>query len=441
MKPTLLPLYFEPGRDGGFDRQLRLLQDLFGSEAEFLSPLPLGSSLPNADAVIFPQLLGEAYRRLEEFQKIKIPLLVVTSEFGTMSMWDWELIDYLRSEGVMTFAPYDLEQMRKILSALRVRRELAETKFVVYQDNPGQGQQAPIFKRFYWWEQECTLRMSSKFGIKIEKRSFRELGSRAAAISDDRAIQTHNEWRLPTENLSATAVNNATKLYLAVRDDLEQEDTNIGAVGINCLNESHFSNTTPCLAWNRLYMEQGMIWGCEGDTVSMLTKFILHRVLGVPILMTNLYPFLMGNAALKHERIPNFPTNVKGDPQNYILVAHCGFMGVIPQPFATEWKLAKKVLGIVHEEASAIDARLPEGKITLAKMHSDFDRLTVAEGELEGYAQYPGSDCLNGGIIRVSDGRRLMQRLASHHYLLMTGSQLSQIETVAPMFDLSVESL
>ena len=184
-----------------------------------------------------------------------------------------------------------------------------------------------------------------------------------------------------------------------------------------------------------------MIWGCEGDTVSMLAKFILHRVLGVPILMTNLYPFLMGNAALKHERIPNFPTNVKGDPQNYILVAHCGFMGVIPQPFATEWKLAKKVLGIVNEEASAIDARLPEGKITLAKMHSDFDRLTVAEGELEGYAQYPGSDCLNGGIIRVSDGPRLMQRLASHHYLLMTGPQLRQIETVAPIFDLSVESL
>ena len=54
-------------------------------------------------------------------------------------------------------------------------------------------------------------------------------------------------------------------------------------------------------------MEDGYIWGCEGDTVSMLTKYLLHRSLDVPIIMTNLYPFLMGNAALKHERIPEFP--------------------------------------------------------------------------------------------------------------------------------------
>jgi hypothetical protein len=34
--------------------------------------------------------------------------------------------------------------------------------------------------------------------------------------------------------------------------------------------------------------------------------------------MTNLYPFLLGNAALRHERITRFP-QVEGDPDNYIL--------------------------------------------------------------------------------------------------------------------------
>jgi len=439
MRPTLLPLYFDPGRDEGFDTQLTLLRNLLGSEAEFLSPLPLGATLPPVDAVFFPQLLGEGYRRVEDFRKITVPILVVTSEFGTMSMWDWELIDYLRSEGIATLAPYSLEQTQKILSALGVRRELRQTKFLVYQDNPGQGQQASIFKRFYWWEEECTQRMVAKFGITIEKRSFRELGARAASISNQRAIEASREWNVPTENLSSTALGNATKLYLAVRDDLGGE--NIGAVGMNCLNESHYSNSTPCLAWNRLYMEQAMIWGCEGDTVSMLTKFILHRALAMPIVMTNLYPFLMGNAALKHERIPYFPKDIEGDPKNYILVAHCGYMGVIPQPFATEWKLKRKVLGIVDENASAIDARLPQGQVTLAKMHSDFDRITVTEGELVGYAQYPESDCLNGGVIRIPDGPRLLGKLASHHSLLMTGAQLANIQTIAPIFDLTAESV
>ena len=61
----------------------------------------------------------------------------------------------------------------------------------------------------------------------------------------------------------------------------------------------------------------------------MLTKLILHRSLRAPTIMTNLYPFLMGQAALKHERIPAFPA-VDGDPRNYILVAHCGYLGVVP---------------------------------------------------------------------------------------------------------------
>jgi hypothetical protein len=39
----------------------------------------------------------------------------------------------------------------------------------------------------------------------------------------------------------------------------------------------------------------------------MLTLFILYRSLQVPMIMTNLYPFLLGAAATKHEHIPAFP--------------------------------------------------------------------------------------------------------------------------------------
>ena len=60
---------------------------------------------------------------------------------------------------------------------------------------------------------------------------------------------------------------------------------------MNCLNESRYSDTTPCLAWNMLYEEQSMIWGCEADIVAMLTKYILNKSLDVPIMMTNIYPF------------------------------------------------------------------------------------------------------------------------------------------------------
>ncbi|NOY42628.1 MAG: hypothetical protein GXP26_12435 [Planctomycetes bacterium] len=436
MKARLVPLYFDPGRDDGFDTQLAALHTLIGEQAELLDPQPLGSPLPEAEAVVFPQVLGEAYRSVEAFQKIDLPILIITSEFGTLAMWDWEIAEYLKSHGIETIAPYNLEQTKRVVAALGVKRELQTTKFLVYQDDPGEGHQASIFKRFYWWEDECTQRLSEKFGIQIVKRSFRELGAAAKEFPDSQADEVGKRFRVPTTGISDQAYRSAVKIYLAVKRHLD-EDQAIGAAGINCLNESHFSDTTPCLAWNLLYQERGLIWGCEADTMSMISKYLLHKSLGAPILMTNLYPFLLGDAALKHERIDAFP-EVDAEPENHILVAHCGYMGVIPESFSTEWTLKKKVLAIVDDNATAIDARLPTGPITLAKLHPSMDKMTVAEGELKGYAQFPGSDCLNGGVVKIRSGPAMMDSLASHHYLLLTGHHLTDIRLLAKIFGLTV---
>jgi len=439
MKARLIPLYFEPGRDDDFDKQVGVLGKLLADRAEILSPAPLGTSLPECDAAVFPQLLGEAYRRVPDFKALRVPILIITSEFGTLSMWDWEIICYLRSAGVETIAPYTLSQTYKVCNALRVRRELRKTKFLIYQDNPGEGAQASIFKRFFWWEDKCAHRMKDRFGVTIVKRSLRELGARAKQIDDDDALVACAACSVPAEGVDDRQILSAVKLYLAVKQDLDA-DPAIRAVGANCLNESHFCDTTPCLAWNVLYQERKCVWGCEADTMSMLTQYILQHTLGAPIMMTNLYPFLLGNAALKHERIERFP-DVPDRPEDHVLVAHCGYMGLIPTAYAAEWTLRPRVLGIVDPNATAIDARLPTGDVTLAKLHPTLKTMTMAEGVLTGYAQYPESDCRNGGIVRVRDGHKFMDSLCSHHYLLMTGHHRPEIQLLAKVFDLGLEEV
>jgi hypothetical protein len=438
MKARLVPVHFSAGQSEEFTRQLGALRGLLREHADILDPVSLGSALPEADAVLFPEVLGEAYRRLDDFRAINVPILLITSEFGTLSMWDWEIAGYLRAEGVTTIAPYSVDQARKVCRALAVKRQLAESKFLVYQDNPGEGFQAEIFKRFYWWEDECSRRIKDKFGVGIVKKSFRELGQQAREIPDDEAEEALKTRRFPTSSLTSRSLLSAAKLYVAVKRELDR-DPSIRSVGINCLNESHFSDTTPCLAWNLLYEERRLIWGCEADTMSMLTMYILHNSLDVPIMMTNLYPFVVGQAALKHERIPNFPD--KEAPENCVLVAHCGYLGVLPQSFATEWTLRPKVLAIVDDNATAIDARLPLGDMTLAKLDPRLERMTVLEGKLEDYAQYPESHCRNGAVLRVRDGHKLMDRLVSHHYLLMTGHNRVETEMIAKVFGLEVEAI
>src|SRR5258708_15451662 len=413
MKARLVPVYFKSGQDADFTKQVDKLKSLLADEVQILEPVALGSPLPNAEAVVFPQMLGDAYRQLADIKALDLPLLIITSEFGTVSMWDWEIGSYLRSEGVETIAPYNLDQTKKICKALGVKKQLTQMKFVVFQDNPGEGFQASIFKRFYWWEDECVQRMLDKFGITSVKKSFKQMGGEAQQIPDQEAETVWESWnsRLNIDGISKRALNSALKVYIRLARELDQDDT-IKGMGINCLNESHFSDTTPCLAWNMLYEERGLIWGCEGDIVSMLTKYILHKSLDVPIMMTNLYPFLMGQAALKHERIPNFPDIA--EPENHILAAHCGYLGVLPQSFSTEWALRSKVLAIVNDNATAIDARLPTGDMTTAKLHPTFDKISVVEGALEGYAQYPGSHCANRPVIRVPDGHPLINTPSSH---------------------------
>ena len=439
MKARLVPLYLTSPEDPDFVAQVGRLRELLAAEAELLAPLPLGAALPEADAVVFPQLVGDAYRRVPEVRALTLPILVLTSEFGTMAMWDWEIVSYLRTEGVETIAPYSLAGAATVCRALVAKRELRGGKFLVYQDRPGEGGFQPsIFKRFYWWEDECAERMHDVFGLTIVKRSFEELGRRAQELPDDVAREEWERWRkrVPLGDVGERATLSALKLYRAVRDDLDAEG-GVLAAGINCLNESAFSDTTPCLAWNLLYQERDLIWGCEGDTVSMLTKLVLHRSLRTPVIMSNLYPFLMGQTALKHERIPAFPE--VDEPDNYVLAAHCGYLGVVPQPFATDWKLRGKVLAIVDDNATAIDARLPVGDLTLAKLDPTLRTLVVVEGRLTGYAGYPGSDCLNGAVIRVPDGHALMERLPSHHSLLAVGHDRPGLELLGRVFGLTIE--
>ena len=402
------------------------------------STYKLSASFADADAVVFPQLVGDAYKQIGEIKKIKVPLLALTSEFGTVNMWDWEIVSFLKSQGLRTFSPYNIELSRKICKTLALKRDMKRTKFLLFQDNPGVGMQAEIFKRFYWWEQSCTDLIKKKFGIEIQKKSFERLGEYAKSIPDREAEEVLKKWDIPSEDVSPKTLNSAVKIYIALKREIEQDESIKGA-GSNCLNESFYSDTTPCLAWNMLYEEKGLIWACEGDTMVLTTKYIINKSLDVPIMMSNMYPFLMGMAALKHEKIEKFPE--VDEPENHLLVVHCGYFGVVPQSFASQWTLRPKVLEIVDENATAIDARMPEGEITLAKLDPTLTRLMVVEGELEGYAQYPGSDCRNGAIVRIADGHRIMDKFYSHHYLLMTGHRKVELKYMAEVLDLEVEEV
>ena len=175
MKAQLVPIYFKSPDDPDFVKQLENIRQLLADEADILEPCLLGSILPETDGVIFPQMLGEAYRQVAEIQQLPQPLLIVTSEFGTVSMWDWEINSYLTTKGIRVIGPSSLEKTKQVCRAFALKKQLKQSKFLVYQDNPASegGNQDDIFKRFYWWESECVHAIEQKYGLTLMKKSLK----------------------------------------------------------------------------------------------------------------------------------------------------------------------------------------------------------------------------------------------------------------------------
>ena len=107
-RAKILPLRFREINEreaGEYAEQLLKLRQIYGDVAEFLQPVTVGDAIPECDAIVFPQLIGAAYHYMDTLNAYNKVMVVITSQFGTVDMWDWELITYMRSHGLNVFSP------------------------------------------------------------------------------------------------------------------------------------------------------------------------------------------------------------------------------------------------------------------------------------------------------------------------------------------------
>ena len=421
---------------GEYKQQLEILNAIYGDVAEFMGTVVAGDPIPECDAIVFPQLIGAAYHYKDVLRQYDKPMIVITSQFGTVDMWDWELIAYMRGAGFNVFSPYNIELGKVIFRAIAAKEHMKGAKFLMFQDDPGEGMQAYIFKRFYWWEKECSEQIEKFFGARLIYKSWKAVNQRAAEIDAQKALYEFASGDIPCEGITEENKLNVARLYLAICEVID-ELGGVDGIGANCLNESMYSNTTPCLIWNMLFEKYGIIWCCEGDTLTLISTYVLYQSLRQPIMMTNIYPFLVGKAAIHHEKIDDFPP--VPDPENYALGVHCGYAGFAPRCFCSKWKMVPKVLAIVDEKTYMIDCELPTGDMVLAKINPSFDRITVIPGQLEKYVQFPGTDARNASLLHYSKGEKVMEELPSHHQMIITGRQQAAITQIARVFGWACE--
>ena len=199
MLVKLAPLYFverNEREEREYAEQMDRLREFYGGAAEFLAPVAVGEPVPaDADAIVFPQMIFAAFRHDEELKRYALPMVVLTSKFGTVEMWDWEIVTYLRDLGLTVFSPYSVEMGLTVLRAIAVRANLKSgANFLMFQDSPGEGMQSNIFKKFYWWEKQSTDAMEQFFGCRLIYKSWKAVNDAARAVPDDVARATSADW-------------------------------------------------------------------------------------------------------------------------------------------------------------------------------------------------------------------------------------------------------
>lgn len=440
MKAKIAPMKFAGVDMALYDRILTAIREIYAEEVEFHQDFTMGDSAPDVDAILIPVITAELYTEIDKLQEnIHLPIVIVTTEYGVSLMFDWEGVNYLKSKGFEVYNPFNVDIGKTVFKSLALKRNMKGQKFLIFQDTPGDGLLPEIFKVFYWWNSECTDKIKEKFGISIIIKPYKDLCNKAKALSDESAREELKRWNFTSEFPNNKPLLASTKFFMAVRDEVDKEGNVVGC-GVNCLNEAFDSDTTPCLAWNLLYQDRGVMWVCEGDTSTLMTQYLVGATIDTAVFATNIYPFLSGMPALRHEKIQSFPE--VNDPDHHALLVHCGYFGCMAQKQTTKWVLRPPVLDwLVGKNSVVIDAEIKKGDIVLCKLHSNFESMLLEKSVLEDFVQYPGSDCHNGGLIRLSDGYNFIEKNYSHHVVVLSGARATQLRIVAHIFGIAIDQV
>ena len=76
-------------------------------------------------------------------------MIVITSQYGAVDMWDWELISYMLAHGLTVFLPYNTDLGKVIFCAFGIKEAHGGSKIPDVPGRSGRGHAGLHFKRFY----------------------------------------------------------------------------------------------------------------------------------------------------------------------------------------------------------------------------------------------------------------------------------------------------
>jgi L-fucose isomerase-like protein len=316
-------------------------------------------------AIAFIATGGTEQLFLNNWQKISKPLVILSDSFHNSLAATLEISSWLSNSGIkhkhLNF-PIDpskkyMEQLHEDISMLcniqKAFKEITNTKIGLI------GDASPWLISSDVDKYSLTSRFGAKFvdipvsSLEEKYKNIDNYTGKYAINSDDSAKLIDSFSRLTVGDRSSKDVVDAVKMYIAIKQIVQENELN--AISVKCFDLISSCNTTACLALSVLN-DKGLVSGCEGDIPTLWSMIIARSLLNKAVFMAN-------------------PSSIdRGD--NTVDFAHC----TTPVSFSESFNLPS------HYESKSgigVSAKLILGKYTIFKCGGEkLDKFFAAHGEV-----------------------------------------------------------
>jgi hypothetical protein len=394
------------------------------------------------DFTIYP----DQYEKIEP-DAIKADALLISPEGASITAFkiaekynkpvisDWglncrtvDIAAYTRSHGLEMFVPNNPEEMQRVISSLRARKILSETR-ILYPTDWGW----PSVASITGINEPEMLR--ERFGVDIATISYESLGAMMEKMIENPEVQKK------AEKLALILMDNADHSYLdrsyVIKSLVFYEsiirlmnENKCNAFTIECFEFCTSQlpekwEITPCLI-HTLFKDQGIPSACEGDFAALLGMELLMSVSGKAPHLGNM--FMENNESLHiNHSVPGTRMNGFDEP---------------PLPY----QLGRFVESGWGTKVAVDFMNNEEKNVTVIRMNPEASSLLVLKGKLVGSRGY-GEDLLSCSasayVVGQESGtaREFIERQVDYgnHLVWVYGDYYEELKLVTEMLKMDIE--
>jgi len=401
------------------------------------------------DEGIAAGILGDAPREI--MLQLPSPIILWDHRGYRFSLMTWDLITYLRANGMEIYNSFSPDDVNELVVALGCKTYLQKSRILMFGDINSTGALASQ------WDFD---RIRGKFGVEVVPTGNDELVDAAASISDNDARSVLGEWKQnyidKIVEPSEEDVLETARLYLGYKKLLEEKGAN--AIANRCVfgfkkgtppeeqitggNLIHFP--TPCMAEAVLKIE-GIACACESDLNVLLTMMIMSYISKQPLGMGNVCVYNQDRFFAKagvgmtvEDEIEDYHQSLN---ENLLRFAHCSGMGGITSDIADGKYILRDLFGRGEGVTLWADVRTDQ-EVTLARLSVGLDEMQLVSGRIIDVTKNEEiAGFKNSAKIAINNTKDFLRNAYSHHYVMASGRYIGKLGRVCDIMNIKQQIL